>query len=68
VPKRESFSVQIDGELLDRARNAVFSSPGLTMADLMEDALRKAVAALEKKNGGPFPKRKGNLKAGRPIR
>lgn len=47
--------------------SAVFSHP-LTMAALVEDALERKVADLEKKRGEPFPKRSDELKTGRPIK
>ena len=68
VSKRDRFSVQIDGELVERVRNAVFWTPGMTMADLVEDGVRRALTAIEKKNGGPFPPRKSDLKGGRPLK
>lgn len=42
-------------------------TPGLTLASLAEDAFSKAVDALENKREAPFPKRKEELKTGRPI-
>jgi len=38
------------------------------MAALVEDALERKVADLEKKRGEPFPKRSDELKTGRPIK
>ena len=55
-------------DLIDRLRNAVFWSPGLTLAGLAEQALADAVAVLEKKNGKAFPPRKEELKGGRPVK
>ena len=68
VSNRARFSVQIDAELVERVRDAAFWTPGLTMADVVEDGVRRALVALEKKNGGPFQPRKGKVKAGRPVK
>jgi hypothetical protein len=35
---------------------------------LAEDALKKALETLEKAHGGPFDRRKGELKGGRPLK
>jgi len=40
----------------------------MTLASLGEEALLKALARLEKTNGGPFKQRDGNLPPGRPVR
>ncbi len=53
--------------LVDRLRNAVYWSPGLTLAELAETSLRDALSALEKKRGKPFPQREKDLKGGRPV-
>jgi len=45
----------------------VYWTPGLTLASLAEDAFSKAVDDLEKEKEAKFPKRKEELKTGRPI-
>ena len=65
---KECFTLRLPGTLIDRARNAVYWTPGLTLAELTERALHKEVARLERERGTPFAKRPGRLKAGRPIR
>ena len=65
---KERLTVNIPPELIERARNAVYWTPGLTLAGLAEDALLKALRRLEKENGGPFKERDGHLPPGRPIR
>ena len=56
---KERFTVNLPPELIERARNAVYWTPGLTLAGLAEDALFKALRRLEKGNGGPFKERNG---------
>jgi hypothetical protein len=68
VSNRAQFSVQIDAALVEKVRDAAFWTPGLTMADIVEDGVRRALVALEKKNGGPFPPRKGKVRTGRPVK
>ena len=65
---KERFTVNLPPELIERARNAVYWTPGLTLAGLAEDALLKALRRLEKANDGPFKERDGKLTAGRPVR
>ena len=55
-------------ELFDRARDAVYWTPGLTLSSLCEDGLRSEIVNLERKRGEAFPKRAGDLKAGRPVK
>ncbi|MFH1567088.1 MAG: hypothetical protein ABIL09_03750 [Gemmatimonadota bacterium] len=65
---KQRLTVNLPVGLIERARNAVYWTPGLTLAALTEEALLKALARLEKDNGGPFRPRSGKLPAGRPIR
>ena len=54
--------------LVERARNAVFWTPGLTLAGLAAIALQETLDALETQRGTPFPVRHSELKSGRPIK
>lgn len=62
------MTVQLDEEVLECAKNAVYWTPGLTLAQLTEEALKEALERLEKKRKEPFPKRQSELKAGRPVK
>lgn len=67
--------------MIERAKNAVYWTRGLTLAQLTEEALEKAVSTLENNNviyddktgnslkekRDPFPKRDNELKPGRPV-
>ena len=55
-------------DLFERARDAGYWTPGLTLGSLCEAGLRTQIASLEKKRGEAFPKRSGELKSGRPIK
>ena len=55
-------------ELFELARDAVYWTPGLTLSSLCEVGLRSEIVNLERKRGEAFPKRAGDLKAGRPIK
>ena len=55
-------------ELIDRARDAVYWTPGLTLTDLCEAGLRSEIANLEQKQGKAFPRRAAELKPGRPVK
>ena len=67
-PEIEAVTFKITSETANRARNAVFWSPGLTMGELAEAALKEAVDRLERKRGEPFPPRQKDLKGGRRVR
>ena len=65
---KERLTVHVPVELIERVKNAVYWTPGLTLAGLAEAALTQAVDALEKEQGEPYPPRKENLKGGRPMK
>lgn len=69
MTEKEQFSMRIDHELVERARNASFSVPGLTLTRLTTEALRRYVATIERRyNGGePFPERSEDLPRGRRV-
>jgi len=64
---RVRATFQIGLETLNRARNAVYWTPGITLADLVEEALIEKVTLIEKERGEPFPERNKSLKRGRPV-
>jgi predicted DNA binding CopG/RHH family protein len=65
--KKQRITVQISEDVIERIKNAVYWTPGLTLASLAEEAFSKAVDILEEEKKAPFPKRKEELKTGRPI-
>jgi hypothetical protein len=67
-PDKERLTVLISGEVLNRLRNAVFWTPGVTMTGIVEKCISDAVESLEQLRGGEFPQRSEELKAGRPPR
>ena len=64
---KQRITVQISQDVIERLKNAVYWTPGLTLASLAEEALSNAVDRLEKERSNPFPKRHNELKTGRPI-
>jgi hypothetical protein len=66
--RKERVTFHLPVDLIERARNAVFWTPGLTLAELAEEAVREALDQLEKRRGEPFPPRKRALKTGRPVK
>jgi hypothetical protein len=54
-----TVGVSLDPEVLERARNAVYWTPGLTLTALATTALAAAVDYLEHERGKPFPARAG---------
>ncbi|MCX6615994.1 MAG: hypothetical protein NTZ98_07830 [Acidobacteria bacterium] len=67
-PTKERMTFHLPVEVMERAKNAVFWTPGLTLADLAAQALTEAVDKLERKRGELFPPRKAELKGGRPMK
>lgn len=65
--RKQRITVQISEDVIERIKNAVYWTPGLTLASLAEEAFVKVVDALEEEREAPFPKRKEELKTGRPI-
>jgi len=62
------ITVQLPLELTERMRNAVYWTPGLTLAGLAEAAIRREVDALEAERGEGFLSRRQELRPGRPVR
>jgi hypothetical protein len=65
---KERLTVHLPIALIERMRNAVYWTPGMTLASLAEDAIQHAVDRLEKTRGKPFDPRKGRVRPGRPPR
>ena len=66
-PSKQRITVQISEDVIERIKNAVYWTPGLTLASLAEESFSRAVDALENEREAPFPKRKEELKTGRPL-
>jgi hypothetical protein len=65
---KERLTVHVPVELIDRVKNIVYWTPGLTLARLAEEALTKEVEKREKERGEPFPHRAEELRGGRPLK
>src|SRR5689334_2898601 len=59
---KERLTVHLPVDLIERVKNVVYWTPGLTLAGLAEEAFAETVAAMEKRRGEPYPPRKENLK------
>lgn len=61
--KKIPVGIRIDEELMERLRNAIWHlGRGMSIASVTADALERAVAKLEERNGGkPFPRRRGEV-------
>jgi post-segregation antitoxin (ccd killing protein) len=66
-PTKKRFTVYLPEDLIERARNAVYWSPGLTVADIAEAAFRAEIDRLEAEKGERFPQREAVLRGGRPV-
>jgi len=65
---KERLTVHVPVELIDRVKNVVYWTPGLTLARLAEEALMKEVEKREQERGEPFPHRAEELRGGRPLK
>jgi hypothetical protein len=57
--RKERVTFQLPLGLIEKARDVVFFSPGLTMARFMEEALVAQLERAERKRGEPFLSRAG---------
>jgi hypothetical protein len=65
---RQRVTVKLPTDVIERARNAVLATPGLTLASLVERSVTAYVDRLEKRRGSAFPVRRDELPVGRPRR
>ena len=55
-------------DIVEKAKDAAFWTPGLTLSGLVEQALDTAIGRLESERGGEFPPREAELVKGRPAK
>jgi hypothetical protein len=67
VPK-ERLTIHLPVDLIDRVKNMVYWTPGMTLAALGEEALRVIVDEAEADRGEPFPPRRAEWRGGRPLK
>jgi hypothetical protein len=65
-PRMVRLTVNLPSHLVEQMRDAVYWTPGLTLAWLIARAVRASLTELETVHQGPFPKRLKPLRAGRP--
>lgn len=64
-----AVGIAFDPAVLERARNAVYWTPGLTLTALANLGVSRVVDELERDNHGrPFPARDGTVRTGRPLK
>lgn len=64
--KTVRLTVNLPADLANRMRDAVYWTPGLTLAWFVASAIRTSLTELETVNRAPFPKRARQLRPGRP--
>ncbi len=62
------LTVLLPSPLVDRVKDAVFWTHGLTLSGFSEEAFTGAIQKRERERKEPFRPRHGNLKAGRPLK
>lgn len=60
------LTVNLPSHLVEQMRDAVYWTPGLTLAWMIARAVRVSLTELETVHQGPFPRRLRPLRAGRP--
>lgn len=65
---KQRVTFQLSAELIERARDTVYWTPGLTLNRLAEIAFLNTLDCMEALRGGAFPPRGGHLKVGRQVR
>jgi len=65
-PRMFRLTVNLPSDLVEQVRNAVYWTPGLTVAWMVAQALRISLTELESAHEGTFPRRAKPLRAGRP--
>ena len=66
TPRMVRLTVNLPSHLVEQMRDAVYWTPGLTLAWLVARAVRASLTELEAMHQGPFAKRTKPLRAGRP--
>jgi hypothetical protein len=66
-PGKKQLAVVVSADIVERAKNLVYWTPGVTLAGLVEEGLGKAVVRRERANGGQFAERPSHLQPGRPV-
>jgi hypothetical protein len=66
--KNARITLQLSAELIERLRNVVYWTPGLTLTAIVTEALRRCVEEREAEHGGAYPKREQQLRIGRPAK
>lgn len=61
------YTLHLPVDLMERAKNASYWTPGLTLAALAEAGIRAEVERLEKAHGKRFKARERDLVGGRPL-
>jgi hypothetical protein len=58
----------ISQDMVEKAKNAAYWTPGMTLSSLAEQALDLKISDMEKGRQGPFPRRENELAKGRPAK
>lgn len=65
-PPKEKISAMLPAAMVERLKDVAFWER-LTVATLVEEGLEMVLEERERKHGGPYEKRVGELKTGRPV-
>jgi hypothetical protein len=68
MSEKQRVTVQISFALMNRLKNAVYWTPGITISSSIESAIEEKLHVIEQTNDGEFEQRPEELKAGRPVK
>ena len=66
--EKQRITFNLTKGIIEKIKNCAYWTPGLTMAALVEEAVKEKINRIEKKRGEPFPQRTGKLVSGRPMK
>jgi hypothetical protein len=65
---KQRFTVSVNADSIEKARQAVYYTPGLTLSALVERAIQAEIEVMERERGTPFPEgEEVRLSVGRPL-
>ena len=65
--RKTRVTTYLAASVLEHLSDAVYWTPGASLSSLVEAAVRRHLAVLERQRGTPFPRRNGPLPVGRRV-
>ena len=68
MSSKTRITFYITKDTVEKAKNAAYWTPGMTLSSLAEEALNTMITDMESTRHGPFPVRESELAKGRPAK